>query len=99
MHRAAVECDALDPAMRGEQDRAARRFVYSARVHPDETVLDKIEPADDIVMAELVQPGQKGSGRQSFAIDRNRITAIEMDGDRRRLFRRVLGRNGTLMHI
>src|SRR5438067_7192589 len=37
---AAVECDLLDAAVRGEQDRAARRLVHAARFHSDETIFD-----------------------------------------------------------
>src|SRR5207253_3797 len=48
MHGAAVEGDALDTAVGGEQDRAARRFVDAARLHADEAVLDQIEPANAI---------------------------------------------------
>ena len=56
MRRLAVERDRLDGAMRGEQDGAARRLVDAARLHADETVLDEIEPADAVGLAELVQP-------------------------------------------
>src|SRR5215218_1826795 len=99
VHRAAVERDALDPAMPGEQDRAARRFVNAAGLHPDETVLDQIEPADAIVMAELVEPFQQGSRRILLPIYGNGIATLEIDGDRGWLVRRVLGGDRPLMDI
>src|SRR6478672_13649296 len=55
MHRAAVEAEALDAAMRREQDRAARRLVDAARFHADKPVLDEIEPADAVRAAELIE--------------------------------------------
>ena len=63
MRGAAVERDRFDGAMRGEQDRPARRLVHAARLHADEAVLDEIEPADAIVVAELVERGQQGGGQ------------------------------------
>src|SRR5438445_3696374 len=53
MHRAAIEAEALDAAMRQLQDRAARRLVDAARLHTDKTVLDQVEPADAVSAADL----------------------------------------------
>src|SRR5205823_7215907 len=50
VHRAAVERDALDPAVRREQDRTAGRLVDPARLHADEAVLDQVEAPDAIVV-------------------------------------------------
>ena len=44
----AVERDALDRAVRGEQDGAARGLVDAAALHADEAVLDQVEPADAV---------------------------------------------------
>ena len=60
MHRAAVERDRFDAAMGGEQDGAAGRLVDAARLHADEAVLDQVEPADAVVVAELVEPARAG---------------------------------------
>src|SRR5688572_32374071 len=46
MHRAAVEGQALDAAMRRLPDGAAGGFIDAARFHPDKAVLHEIEPAD-----------------------------------------------------
>src|SRR5207248_2845257 len=70
MHRAAVEAEALDAAMRRQQDRAARRLVNAARFHTDKAVLDEIEAADAMLAAELIEASQHGRRRQPFAIDR-----------------------------
>src|SRR4051812_37303033 len=43
VHGTAVERDALDPAMRGKQDRPARRFIDAARLHPDEAIFDQVK--------------------------------------------------------
>src|SRR5260370_20352278 len=61
MRRTAVEGQALDPAMRRLQDRAARRLIDAARLHADKPVLDEIEPADPMLAAELVQALQQPS--------------------------------------
>ena len=41
----------------------------------------------------------KRRGRQLLAVDRDRIAALEVDGDHRRLVRRVLGRDRALVDI
>src|SRR5690242_8685944 len=46
MGRAAVERDALDAAMGALQDGAAGGFIDATRFHPDEAVLDQIQPTD-----------------------------------------------------
>src|SRR5947208_2724196 len=63
MRRAAVEAEALDAAMRRQQDRAARGLVDAARFHADKAVLDEIEPADAVLAAELVEASQQGRRR------------------------------------
>ena len=87
------------PAVRGEQDRAAGRLVDAARFHADEAVLDQVEAADAIVVAELVELGQQRCRRQFLAVDRDWIALVEIDRDDRRLVRRILGRNGALVNI
>ena len=94
VHRAAVERDALDAAVRGEQDGPAGRLVNAARLHSDEAVFDQVQAADAIVVAELIELRQQRRRRQRLAIDRDRIALLEVDSDRRRLIGRVLGRNG-----
>src|SRR5690349_12135559 len=64
MHGAAVERDALDAAVRGEEDGAAGRLVHAARLHPDEAVLDQIEAADAVVVAELVELREQSGWRE-----------------------------------
>src|SRR5208282_800870 len=81
MRGTAVEGQALDPAMRRLQDGAARGLVDAARLHADKAVLDKIEPADPMLPADLVQPRQERRRSQSLAIDRNRVTPLEGDLD------------------
>src|SRR5271165_2462877 len=44
MRRLAIERDALDATVGGEQDRPARRLVHPAGLHADEAVLHQIEP-------------------------------------------------------
>ena len=63
--RAAVERDGLDGAMRREQDRAARRLVHAARLHADKAVLDEVDAADAVGLAERVQFVSSAAG-ESF---------------------------------
>src|SRR5437660_3020694 len=58
MRRAAVEAEALDAAMRRQQDRAARGLVDAARFHADKAVLDEIEAADAMRAAALIEAGR-----------------------------------------
>ena len=75
------------------------RLVDAARLHPDEAVFDQVEAADAIVVAELVEPGQQRRRRKRLAVDRDWVAALEVDGDDRRLVRRILGRDGALVDI
>src|SRR5690606_5963764 len=47
-----VERDRFYASVGGEQDGAAGRLIDAARLHADETVLDKIEAADAVLAAE-----------------------------------------------
>ena len=76
--------------MRGEQDGAARRLVHAARLHADEAVLDQIEPADAVALAELVELRQQRRRRQLLAVDRDRVARLEIDRDDGRLVGRGL---------
>src|SRR5205823_2797120 len=73
VHSATVERDALYATMRGEQDRTTGRLVDPARLHADEAVLDQVEAADAIVVAELVELRQQRGGRQFLSVDRDRV--------------------------
>ncbi len=85
----------LDAAMRGKQDRAARRLVHAARLHADETVLDQIEPADAVPASEPVEMREQHGRRHRRAIDRDRIALLEIDDDEARLVRRLFGIDGA----
>ena len=75
------------------------RLVHAARLHADETVLDQIEPADAIIVAELVQRGEQGRGAHRLAVDRDWIALLEGDLDDGRLVGRVLGMNGARIDV
>ena len=62
MRRAAVERDRLDAAMRRQQDGAAGRLVDAARLHADEAVLDQIDAADAVGLAERVELREQRAG-------------------------------------
>ena len=85
--------------MRGEQDRAAGGLVHAARLHADEAVLDQVEPADAIVVAELVERGQQRRGRQRLAVDRDRVAVLESDFDDGRLVGRGFGIDGARIDV
>ena len=85
--------------MRREQDRAPGRFIHAARLHADEAVFDEIEPADAIVVAELVEGSEQRRGAHRLAVDRDWIALLETDLDNGRLVRRVLGMNGARVDI
>ena len=85
--------------MGGEQDRAAGRFVHAARLHADIAVLDQIEPADAVVVAELVERGEQRRGREALAVDRDRISLLERDLDDGRLVGRRFRIDGARIDI
>jgi hypothetical protein len=95
---AAVEGQALDPAVCRLQDRAARRLVDAARFHADKAVLDEIEPADPVPAADLVQPRQQRRRGQRLAIHRDRVAVLEGNLDILRRIGRGLGRDGAAVY-
>ncbi len=99
VRRAAVQGDGFDAPVGGDQDGPAGSLVDPARLHADVAVLDQVQAADAIVVAELVQPGEQSRGRQPLAIDRHCIAALEVDGDHARLVRRRLGGDGALIDV
>ena len=90
----AVQRQALDRAMRLEQQGTARCFVAAATLHADIAVLDDVEPTDTVLAGQLVEPIQQHVGAERFAIDRNRITGLEADRDELGFVRCVLGVRG-----
>src|SRR3546814_16367637 len=42
VRRSAIQRQLLDPAMRREQNGAARRFIHAARLHADDAIIDQI---------------------------------------------------------
>src|SRR5690606_11781922 len=81
VHGAAIERDRFHAAVGGQHDRAAGGFIDAARLHADEAVLDHVQTADAVVVAQLVQLGQQGGGRQGLAVDGDRVALFIGDGD------------------
>ena len=99
MRGLAVERQRLHGAVGDGEDGAARRFIDAARLHADEAVLDQIEPADAIVMAQAVELGEKRGGRHGLAVDGDGIALQELDLDVGRLVGRILRRDGALVDV
>ncbi len=97
MARLAIQRDALNRPMSGQQDRAARSLIHPARLHPDEAVFHQIQPPDTIGFAQSVQLRQDRGRRQRFAIDRHRIAAGEIHTDHGRRIRCVFWPDGALI--
>ena len=89
----------LDAAVRGKQDGAARGLVHASRLHADESVLDQVEPADPVGAPERVKLGQQASRREPAAVERDRIAALELDGDIGGLVRRILRIEGARIDV
>src|SRR5690606_24716000 len=95
MHGAAVDGDALDGAVPVPQDRAARRFVKAARLHPDITDLADIEPANAVLRAEAVEFAQELIRLHRLAVDGDEIAALEAKRNGLRLIRGFFRRDGA----
>ena len=94
----AVERQALDRAVGGDQDRAPRRLVDAARLHADEAVLHHVDPSDPVGTAESVQPLDQGGGVQRRAVHRHRVAVVEIDLHPSRAVGRALRRDGAREH-
>ena len=99
MRGLAVERQRLDGAVGDGEDGAARRFIDAARLHADEAVLDEVEAADAIVMAQAIELGEQRCGRHLLAVDGDGIALQELDFDVGRLVGRILRRDGALVDV
>ena len=97
MRGAAIQRDALDAAMRGQQHRAARRLIDAARLHADIAPLDQIEPPHAVAPADGVQRRQHRRRAERLAVQRHRVALVESDLDELGRVRRILGRDGALI--
>ena len=67
--------------VRKVEDRAARRFVYAAILHADETVLDYIDYADAVCTAHCVELFDDLAGLHLLAVKCDGNACLEVDGD------------------
>src|SRR4026209_2061220 len=99
MHDFAIERDRVERAMRGLQNRHARRFVNAARLHADETILDDVDTPDAVLTAELVPRLEQRHRIELLSIDRDRLAFVERDLEVLRFGARVLRRARELKNI
>src|SRR6266545_4703177 len=98
--RAPVEDELLQLAVRGEQQRAARRLVDAARFHPHEAVLDDVGAADAVLAGDRVQRRDELHRPQRDVVHGDRGPFLEADLDQRRKLRsvqRVLGHDEDVL--
>src|ERR1700751_4598126 len=91
MHHLAVKRELLDGAMAMHQDSHSWTLIHTARLDAHVTILDQIDPSHAVPAAYFVGPLYEPGGREPFAVDRNRIAAIELDLNILRLIRGVFG--------
>ncbi len=75
------------------QDRHARRFVNATALHANETILDHVDAANSIASTDLIQRLNSFERCDLLAVDRNRNSCLERDGDFLTLVRSVLWRD------
>ena len=80
-----VQGDRFKHFMRLIQDRAARRFVHAAGLHPHKAVLHHIHEPDTVLSAQFVQRGHHLHSVFLFAVQRYGNAFLESDGQKRRL--------------
>ncbi len=83
--------------MRRQEDRAAGRLVDAARLHADEAVLDQIDAADAVRLAERVELREQSGWRKLLAVEADGIALVETDPHLSRLVRRFHWRNRPLI--
>lgn len=86
---AAVERELFELAVGGVEQRAARGFVDTARLHADEAIFDEIDAADAVTATDGVQRVDDADWREALAVDGDWGAGLEGDGD---FFWRVRGR-------
>ena len=77
----------------------ARRLVHAAGLHADVAVLDEVDAPDPVLPAEPVEPLEERHRSEPLAVDRHGVPGLELDLDRGRHVRRLLGRPGQEEHL
>ncbi len=77
----ALQAQSFEFAVRGNQQRSARRFVTAARLDADETVLHQVDAADGIASADLVQQLDQRNRIELHPVHGNRSALFEADFD------------------
>src|SRR4030095_8026600 len=88
----AINSERFHGTMRGVQDRYARGFVHTSRLHSNESVFNDVDASNTVLAANPIQSVEKGSGRQRFAINGNWNAGIEFDLKIHRLVRCIFRR-------
>ena len=81
VHSAAIERDAFNGAVGGEQNGAAWRFINTARLHSHKAVFHQVQAANAVALAKGVEFGKHFRRRQAHAVDANGIAALKLNGD------------------
>ncbi len=93
VHKFAIQAQGFEFAMRGDQQRAARSLIASARLDAYKAVLDQVNPPDGVAPADFVQQLHQRDRIHVQAVHRNRNALLEADFHLlfavRRLLRRV----------
>ncbi len=84
--------------MRGDQQRAAGRFIRAARLDSDQTVFDQIDSPDAVRRGNFVQLIEQRDSGPLLSVHRNRRACIESNFDFGRLIRGFFRRNDPLPH-
>ena len=82
--------------MRRDQQRPARRFITTARLHAHEAVLNQIHPSNRVARTNFVQQLNQRHRIKLHAIYRNRNPFLETNGHLLVLVRRFLWRASHL---
>ncbi len=67
------------------EQSATRSLIYAARLHSNETILDEIDAADSMPARDLVECRENGNRIEKYAVDRNRSSLAEANGNFLRL--------------
>src|SRR5919202_465714 len=81
VQRLAIQRDRFQLLVRGGKDRRTWLLVDPVALHPDEPILDEIDPADTVPAADLIQGTEQLDWTEHYAIEADRVALFEAEHD------------------
>ena len=77
MRSFAIQGQAFEFAVRGDQQSSTRSFISAARLHADQAIFDEVRATDAMLRGDFIQLFEQIDWPELLAVDRNRSSRFE----------------------